>query len=104
MGGSRKATLAVTVTTSRVGLDVSVSDGKPLDGPLRIALGELCDSRGFARLTWEDEVIAQRAPPVQRFGSADVCPPPGAFLQATAHGEAHLLAAVQEAVQGSASG
>ncbi len=98
LGGSRKATLAVTVTTSRVGLDVQVSGGKPIDGPLRITLAALCDSRGFARLTWEDEVIAQRAPPVQRFGVADVCPPPGAFMQATAHGEAHLLAAVQEAV------
>ncbi|WP_298858902.1 RsmD family RNA methyltransferase [uncultured Sulfitobacter sp.] len=98
LGGSRKATLAVTVTTSRVGLDVQVSGGKPIDGPLRITLAALCDTRGFARLTWDDEVIAQRAPPVQRFGVADVCPPPGAFMQATAHGEAHLLAAVQEAV------
>jgi len=100
LGGSRKATLSVTVTTSRVGLDIQVSGGKPIDGPLRITLAGLCDSRGFARLTWEDEVIAQRAPPVQRFGVADVCPPPGAFMQATAHGEAHLLAAVQEAVEG----
>ena len=98
LGGSRKATLAVTVTTSRVGLDIQVSGGKPIDGPLRITLAALCDNRGFARLTWDDEVIAQRAPPVQRFGVADVCPPPGAFMQATAHGEAHLLAAVQEAV------
>ncbi|KEJ90674.1 class I SAM-dependent RNA methyltransferase [Sulfitobacter donghicola] len=100
IGGSRKATLAVTVTTSPRGLDVQVSGGKPLDGPLRIALAGLCESRGFARLTWEDEVIAQRSPPVQRFGAADVCPPPGAFMQATAHGEAQLLAAVQEAVHG----
>lgn len=100
LGGSRKATLAVTVTTSLVGLDVQVSGGKPIDGQLRITLAAVCDTRGLARLTWEDEVIAQRAPPVQRFGAADVCPPPGAFMQATAHGEAHLLAAVQEAVQG----
>ncbi|WP_299026550.1 class I SAM-dependent RNA methyltransferase [uncultured Sulfitobacter sp.] len=100
LGGSRKATLAVTVTTSPRGLDVQASGGKPLDGPLRITLAGLCESRGFARLTWEDEVIAQRAPPVQRFGKADVCPPPGAFMQATAHGEAQLLAAVQETVAG----
>jgi len=80
IGGSRKATLAVTVTTSQVGLDVQVSGGKPIDGQLRISLAGLCDSRGFARLTWEDEVIAQRAPPVQRFGAANVCPPPGAFM------------------------
>ncbi|MEH6645580.1 class I SAM-dependent RNA methyltransferase [Sulfitobacter sp.] len=100
IGGSRKATLAVTVTTSQVGLDIQVSGGKPIDGQLRISLAGLCDSRGFARLTWEDEVIAQRAPPVQRFGAANVCPPPGAFMQATAHGEAQLLAAVKEAVHG----
>jgi 23S rRNA (uracil1939-C5)-methyltransferase len=100
LGGSRKATLAVTVTNSPRGLDIQASGGKPLDGPLRITLAGLCESRGFARLTWEDEVIAQRAPPVQRFGKADVCPPPGAFMQATAHGEAELLAAVREAVQG----
>jgi len=100
LGGSRKSTIAVTVTTSRIGLDVQVSGGKPIDGPLRITLAGLCDSRGFARLTWEDEVIAQREPPVQEFGAAYVCPPPGAFMQATAHGEAQLLAAVQEAVQG----
>lgn len=100
LGGSRKATLAVTVTTSPRGLDVQASGGKPIDGPLRITLAGLCDSRGFARLTWEDEIIAQRAPPVQRFGNADVCPPPGAFMQATAHGEAELLKAVQESVEG----
>lgn len=100
LGGSRKAVLAVTVTNSPRGLDVQASGGKPLDGPLRITLAGLCESCGFARLTWEDEVIAQRAPPVQRFGKADVCPPPGAFMQATAHGEAELLAAVREAVQG----
>jgi 23S rRNA (uracil1939-C5)-methyltransferase len=100
LGGSRKATLAVTVTTSPRGLDIQVSGGKPIDGPLRITLAGLCETRGFARLTWDDEVIAQRAPPVQRFGAGDVCPPPGSFLQATAHGEAQLLAAVQEIVHG----
>ena len=35
---------------------------------------------------------------MQRFGKALVAPPPGAFLQATAEGEAALLAAVREAV------
>ena len=35
---------------------------------------------------------------MQRFGKALVAPPPGAFLQATAEGEAALLAAVTEAV------
>jgi 23S rRNA (uracil1939-C5)-methyltransferase len=100
IGTSRKAALAVTVTSAEEGLDVAVANGKPLDGPLRQVLAQLCDEMGLARLSWDDEVIAMRAPPVQRFGVARVTPPPGAFLQATRHGEAALLAAVQDAVGG----
>ncbi|MBQ0716139.1 MAG: class I SAM-dependent RNA methyltransferase [Sulfitobacter litoralis] len=98
IGTSRKAPLAVTVTASRGGLDISVQNGKELDGPLRQELAHLCDSLGLARLTWDGEVIAMRTPPVQRFGAAMVAPPPGAFLQATPHGEAALITAVREAV------
>lgn len=98
VGASRKGALAVTVTLSENGLDVSVANGKPLDGPLRMALAQLCEHLGLARLAWEDDVIAMRLPPMQRFGKAEVLPPPGAFLQATADGEAALLDAVQDAV------
>lgn len=100
VGTSRKAALAVTVTLSQDGLDVAVSNGKPLDGPLRIELAQVCDQTGLARLTWEDEVIAMRTPPRQFFGNVAVTPPPGAFLQATQAGEDALLAAVREAVEG----
>lgn len=98
VGTSRKAALAVTVTSSKYGLDVSVQNGKPLDGPLQQELAQLCDGLGLARLSWNGEVIAMRNPPHQQFGKAQVTPPPGAFLQATHHGEAALLAAVKEAV------
>lgn len=98
VGTSRKAALSVTVTVSTHGLDVAVSNGKPLDGPLRQVLAELCERLTLARLSWEEEVIGMRLPPVQTFGKAHVLPPPGAFLQATQHGEASLLAAVQEVV------
>ena len=97
-GASRKTALAVTVTHSVHGLDVSVQNGKPPDGPLMQELAALCDQLGLARLTWGDEVVAMRTPPTQRFGTAQVAPPPGAFLQATHHGEAALLAAVREAI------
>lgn len=103
VGASRKAVLAVTVTLSANGLDVAVSQGKPLDGPLRMALAQLAEKLGLARLSWEDEIIATRLPPVQSFGRAEVTPPPGAFLQATSHGEAALLDAVREAVGPAAS-
>ncbi|MGJ8615744.1 MAG: class I SAM-dependent RNA methyltransferase [Sulfitobacter sp.] len=98
VGTSRKAALAVTVTSSKYGLDVAVQNGKPLDGPLQQELAQLCDQLGLARLSWDGDVIAMRNPPHQQFGKAQVTPPPGAFLQATHHGEAALLAAVKEAV------
>lgn len=99
---SRKGALDVAVSLSLVGLDVNVTGGKPLDGPLRMALAQLAEAQDLARLAWEGEVIAMRRPPVQRFGAAQVLPPPGAFMQATAHGEAALLADVRSAVEGAA--
>ncbi|MDF1726796.1 MAG: RsmD family RNA methyltransferase, partial [Sulfitobacter sp.] len=43
-------------------------------------------------------LIATRHPPLQDMDGITVVPPPGAFLQATAHGEAALRAAVIESV------
>lgn len=97
-GASRKTALAVTVTESLEGLDVAVAGGKPLDGPLRIALAALCEQYKLARLTWEDELIGMRVPPAQLMGKARVVPPPGAFLQATSHGQRVLTALVTEIV------
>jgi 23S rRNA (uracil1939-C5)-methyltransferase len=99
-GASRKGELTVLVTLSEGGLDVHVTGGKPLDGPLRIALAAEVEKFRLARLVWDDELVGRRLPPVQHFGPARVTPPPGAFLQATAEGEAALLAAVTEAVAG----
>ncbi len=100
VGASRKASLSVMVTATQAGLDVSVTGGKPLDGPLRQQLAMVCDQLGLARLSWEDEVVAMRAPPVHRFDGIDISPPPGAFLQATAHGEAVLTRCVLEITEG----
>ena len=97
-GGSRKSNLAVTVTSSANGLDVAASGGKPLNAALIEQLASYCAGAGIARLTWEGETIATLAPPYQSFGAAHVVPPPGAFLQATRHGEAALLSAVREVV------
>ena len=102
VGGSRKGELSATATLSEAGLDIAVKGGKPLDGPLMALLAQETERHRLARLTWDDEVVATRVPPVQSFGKADVVPPPGAFLQATPHGERVLLEAVQQAItQGS---
>jgi len=99
-GASRKTGISVTVTRSLAGLDVAVADGKPLDGPLRGTLAALAERHDLARLAWDDEmVVAQRAPE-QLFGTARITPPPGAFLQATAEGEAALLAETEKILAG----
>ncbi|MWD27855.1 class I SAM-dependent RNA methyltransferase [Aquicoccus sp. SCR17] len=100
IGASRKGEISVAVTLSEAGPDVSVREGKPLDGPLELRLAQETERLGLARLTWNGEVIAMRHPPAQRFGRTQVVPPPGAFLQATPEGEAALRAAVLEAVDG----
>lgn len=100
VGASRKAELSITATLSPEGLDIAVSGGKPLDGPFQAQLGQEAQRLNLARLAWDGEVIATRVPPFQPFGAAKVTPPPGAFLQATQDGEAALLSAVQEIVQG----
>lgn len=97
-GGSRTAELSLTVTSSLGGPDVVVTGGKPLDGTLRLDLARLAEAQAIARLTWDGETVALRSHPVQAMGPARVTPPPGAFLQATAHGEASLLAGVAEAI------
>jgi 23S rRNA (uracil1939-C5)-methyltransferase len=101
IGTSRKAALAVSLTVTEDGLDVSVTGGKPLDGPLRSELAQMCDRTGLARLTWDGEAIAMRTPPRHAFGTAKVVVPAGGFLQATAHGAETLQKLVGEIVKGS---
>lgn len=97
-GASRKGELALTVTVLDGGVDLSVKGGKPLDTALRVAMPQIAARHALARLTWEGETLYQAQPPRLTFGRATVSPPPGAFLQATADGEAALVAAILEAV------
>ncbi|RBI84687.1 class I SAM-dependent RNA methyltransferase [Rhodosalinus halophilus] len=99
-GASRKDSLDVAVTLTEAGLDVSVSGGKRLDERLRTRLAQLAARHDLARLTWNGEPVAQARPPVLHFGRAVVSPPPGAFLQPTAEGEAALVARVRALLAG----
>lgn len=97
-GGSRKAELALSASLSEAGVDLAVRGGKPLNQSLFSRLAAIAEHADLARLTWDDETVVTRRPPLRRFGAAQILPPAGAFQQATAEGEAALLAAVCEAV------
>ncbi len=98
VGGSRSQELSVTLTRTLSGPDVQVNGGKPLDAALRMELARLVERLGLARLTWGDETVALRTVPETAFGGVKVALPPAAFLQATAEGEAALLALVRRAL------
>ena len=98
LGASRKRELSVLVTRTETGLDVSVTGGKPMDVTLHQALADLARKYDLARIAWDDEIALQRRAPIIRLGSAEVPLPPGAFLQATEHGEKALVDAVKEAL------
>ena len=97
LAASRKSELALALTLTETGLDLEIAEAKPFDPrslpQLLMALGP-----DFARLTWNGEVVAEPRVPLVRLGSALVPLPPGAFLQATAEGEAALVAAVRATV------
>lgn len=82
--------LDVQVTASDPGLDVDVRGSGPLAPEVMAHLAQLALSLRLARLTRHGELIVQHAQPTLRIGRARVALPPGAFLQATAEGEAAL--------------
>ena len=98
LAGSRKGEVRFAVTVADAGLDVALTGGKALDRGLSAEAAALAGAHGIARLTWDGEPVAQAAPPAVALGRARVVPPPGAFLQATAEGEAALCDAVRATV------
>jgi 23S rRNA (uracil1939-C5)-methyltransferase len=88
--------LDIQVTASEAGLDVDVRGSGPLTSARMTELARLAETHRLVRLTRHGETIAQRAQPTVTMGRARVVLPPGAFLQATAAGEAALAALVLE--------
>ncbi|MBV8753528.1 MAG: class I SAM-dependent RNA methyltransferase [Hyphomicrobiales bacterium] len=82
--------LDIHVTASEPGLDVDIRGSGPLTPDVGARLAQLARPHRLARLTRHGELIAQHAQPTLRIGRARVALPPGAFLQATAEGEAVL--------------
>jgi len=94
----------VTLTLSEAGVDVLLAGIAAATLKQIERLTAFADAENLARLTIENEdgvtTIAERAQPNLRFGGVAVALPPAAFLQATADGEAALVAAVLAATEG----
>jgi 23S rRNA (uracil1939-C5)-methyltransferase len=88
IGGDKP--LDIQATATDVGIDVDVRGSGPLDPGRSLFLAKVAESHRLARITRHGELVAQRAEPTIRIRRAVVALPAGAFLQATAEGEAAL--------------
>jgi len=82
--------LDIHVTATDTGLDIDVRGSGRLTPKHMAELAKIADQRQLARVTRHGELVAQRIAPTLKIGRAMVALPPGAFLQATAEGEATL--------------
>ena len=101
-----KRTGEVALTLTDQGVDVALG-GVSVEGLDAVeALSEFCEAHGLARLTIDEgfgpEPRFAPQPVTVTLSGVAVGFPSGAFLQATADGEAALVAAVREAVGGAA--
>ncbi|HYG85323.1 MAG TPA: class I SAM-dependent RNA methyltransferase, partial [Azospirillum sp.] len=93
-----------TVADLEGGIDLLLIGPPKLDRTARERLVAFAEAAGVARLSWQPterdnaEPVAHRSPVVVRFAGVPVVPAPGGFLQASAAGEAALVAAVLESV------
>lgn len=96
----QKGRLMVTATQTGLDVDVQIGAGTRQEPNLRLRslLAAVADKQDLARLSWSGVVLLERRKPQIILGGTPVCPPPGAFLQASADGEAALIALVLEAL------
>ncbi|TRD21979.1 class I SAM-dependent RNA methyltransferase [Palleronia caenipelagi] len=95
---SRKGELSLLVTSGPAGLDVAMAGAKASDAALLTRLAEIAGHADLARLTLDGEPVIEARSPRQVIGGMTIVPPPGAFLQATSHGESALIACVAQAL------
>jgi 23S rRNA (uracil1939-C5)-methyltransferase len=92
---------SVVVNLLDSGLDMLLRTDRPLSLADRSRLIDFAGTHGLSRLAWaeghsEPEPICILRPPETTMSGVVVVPPPGAFLQASAAGEAAIVRAVLE--------
>ncbi|HRE42424.1 MAG TPA: hypothetical protein PKY87_00460 [Terricaulis sp.] len=99
----QRGDITLSCIETDAGVDVAVKGAGRADVLVRERFSELvalAEQLNLARLSIDGEPVVTRAKPVLRMGRALVSPPPGAFLQATALGEATLAQLTLEALSG----
>lgn len=94
--------LDLSITATAGGLDVDLRGAGALEEGETRALIDLAERLDLARIANHGRLVALRRPPAIAVGDTLVVPPPGAFLQATAAGEAAIAAQVEAATAGAA--
>lgn len=95
---AREKPLDIAVTLTTGGLDVDLRGVGPLAEAETRALIDLAERLDLARLANHGRLVALRKPPDVLVGAIPVTPPAGAFLQATAAGEAAIAAEIARAL------
>ncbi len=99
-GGGLRKPLDILATATLEGLDIDLRGHGPLEDGERARVVAVAAAHDLARLSNHGTIVLERRKPAVCFGTARLEPPPGAFLQATAAGEAELAARVLEATAG----
>lgn len=91
IGATRKSIIEISVTVSKEGLDLNILNGKKLNNQSIMKITGLCESFNIARITWNEDLLANFLNPTIVFQGIAITPPPNAFLQATEQGQEILI-------------
>jgi 23S rRNA (uracil1939-C5)-methyltransferase len=96
---SKRGEARVTITLTKAGLDIEV-DGteRKLTPQTRSALASGASELRLARLVVGGDIVVETLQPFLTFGTADVIPPPGVFVQAVEEAEVAIAQRVVSAV------
>ncbi|MDG1298875.1 MAG: RsmD family RNA methyltransferase [Paracoccaceae bacterium] len=91
LGATRKSIIEISVTVSKAGLDLNILNGKKLENQGIMKITALCQNFNIARITWNEDLLANFLNPTIEFQGIAITPPPNAFLQATEEGQEILI-------------
>lgn len=88
----QSAKLQLTVTSCDNGLDVAINEDATLqDHSKQAAIRKVMSSDRLIRLSQGDDILIEKRPPVISFGDANIHPPSGSFVQASARAEKQMV-------------